>query len=169
MEPLQYSSLSISVLLILVLVFVPGLESFGQCTFLRPSELKQLARISFEKKLIRLKKVNAKLLSQRSDHEKCEYRTYTRCKNYISDSQWHWAEIISFNSCDQIVSYSTSEEEHFLKLKTDLTKRFTLAGTRSYDGLEFEVFQNRRQAIEINQHPNEQGKMFYLINIIKSN
>jgi hypothetical protein len=153
------------IMIILCVIVVP---SNGQCDLLRPTDLNQLARMSFAKKLKKLKKENAILLTSRGSQEKCQYRTYTRCKNYINDSEWHWAEIISLNSCDKILSYSTFDQSHFNELKSDLTKRHQSIGVRTYENLDFQVFQNRRdQVIELNQHPNEQGMMFYLINFIR--
>lgn len=119
-------------------------------------------------KIKKLNKKNARLLSIVDDENQCEMRTYVLCKEFISDTQWNWGEIISFNHCDQILSYSTSFQEHFTKLKEELTSRYKYVGKRQYHDLEFEVYQNRRgQAVELNQHPNPQGKMFYLINILR--
>jgi len=140
----------------------------AQCKFLDTRDINVLVRSSHKSKVKKLNKRNATLLSIDSDKEKCEYRTYTACKNFISAEQWHWAEIISFNSCDRILTYSTSDKAHFQTLKNELLKEYKPIGIRTYDGLEFQVFQNRRgQVVEIDEHPNPQGLTFYLMNVIR--
>lgn len=140
----------------------------AQCELLTTRDINVLVRGSHKNKVKKLNKRNAKLLSIEGDKEKCEYRTYTACKNFISAEQWHWTEIISFNSCDKILTYSTSDRSHFLALKQEFLKKYRPIGVRTYDGLEFQVFQNRRgQVVEIDEHPNPQGLTFYLMNVIR--
>ena len=139
----------------------------AQCEMLQIRKINQVARASFPKKNKLLTQHNAKLLDIKGDKEKCEYRTYTACQNFISDSQWHWVEIISFNSCDEILTYSTSDQAHFAELKKEFLKKYKPIGMRTYDGLEFDVYQNKRgQVVEIDEHPNPQGLTFYLMNVM---
>ncbi|MEL6923036.1 MAG: hypothetical protein AAFO94_03235 [Bacteroidota bacterium] len=141
----------------------------AQCKLLRPSQLSKISKVKYQAKLELLDHRLASAISIKEDEAKCEYRTYVRCKNYISDKEWHWAEIITLNSCDEILTYSTANREHFQTIRRGLARGAKSMGTRSYDGLFFEVFRNKRgQVIEFNQHLNEQGKLFYLVNIIRN-
>lgn len=56
------------------------------------------------------------------------------------------------------MTYSTSNQKHFNTIKSTLTKGYQAVGNRTYSELEF----------EINEHPNQEGIMFYLINIIRT-
>lgn len=103
----------------------------GQCKGLTSSEIKKLARSNFPKKLKILRDNQAKTMAVKADSLQCEYRTLALCKNYISDAKWHWAEILTFNSCDQIVTYSTSDSLHYHQVVTQLTKRSSLIGERT--------------------------------------
>ena len=158
--------------LCLGLLFLSGLPlqmTWGQCKLLSSSQLNRISKVDYEQKLRYLDHKLASAISIDNDLQKCEYRTYVRCKNYINDQQWHWAEIITLNSCDEKISYSTANQEHFARLRRGLIRRGTSLGTRSYEKLHFEVYQNKKgQVMEFNQHLNEQGKVFYLVNIIRN-
>jgi len=131
--------------------------------------LNRISKVNYEQKLRYLDHKLASSISMDEDEEKCEYRTYVRCKNYINATQWHWAEIITLNSCDQKISYSTADQEHFARLRRGLIRRGKSLGSRSYENLDFEVYQNKKgQIMEFNEHLNKQGKMFYLVNIIRN-
>ena len=158
--------------LTLLVVSLIGLNiSFlsAQCKLLSAAQLRNLAKASFIKKIEKLYDKNAKVISVNGDRDDCEYRTFALCKNYLSDTQWHWAEIVTFNSCDRILSYSTSFKEEYDDMLQKLMRRYKKVGERSYNGLDFEVYQNQRgHVVEINAHPNPQGMMFYLVNILRS-
>lgn len=157
-------------------ILLIGLFCFGcfsqikaQCKYVSPATLRQLARAPYSKKINKLNKKNATQVIEKKEGIDCDATTFTLCKNYISDEQWHWDEIISFSSCDKILTYSTSNEMHFKKIKKILTRRYKPIGTRNYSGLDFEIFQDKKgQALEINAHPNQEGIIFYLINIIRT-
>ena len=153
-------------LLIILFCFGALLQAKAQCEYLNPSTLQQLAQRSYAKKIETLHEKNATQLIEKNEKPDCEATTFVSCKNFINDKQWHWDEIISFNSCDKILTYSTSNKKHFKKIKVGLTRNFTSTGYRNYSGLDFELFEDKNgQAIEINEHPNEEGIVFYLINI----
>ena len=142
----------------------------AQCKLLSPNHLRQISKADYKNKIRLLDHRLASNISIDEDDQKCEYRTYVRCKNFISDTQWHWAEILTLNSCDEKLTYSTANQKHFARIKGRLKGRgATNLGERSYGGLDFEVFRSKRGlVVEFNEHPNEQGKMFYLVNILWS-
>ena len=108
------------------------------------------------------------MVTSRKDDEGCKYQTYVRCKNYIDDQHWHWAEIITINSCDQVVSYSTSMGDLFQEFSIEFLSKYHQVDSRSYDGLDFEVWQDRRgKVVELNEHPSAEGITFYLMNILR--
>ncbi|MCB0666063.1 MAG: hypothetical protein KDC80_09590 [Saprospiraceae bacterium] len=153
--------------IIIYAAIIPELKA--QCDYLKSAEIRHLASVNNDRRIKKLNKLNAKLLSIQDDDNNCSLRTYVLCKVYINDTQWHWQEILSFNSCDQILSYSTSSEEQFQYLKNRLlNRRYHFVEKRSYNNLDFDIYQDARgRAIELNTHPNPQGKIFYLINILR--
>ncbi len=139
-------------------------EALSQCPSFSGTDLIRLTRKKSAARADYMRKKNAQLLLNR---EKCNNKTYVACKNHISDQEWHWQEIITMNSCDKIITYSTSDEQHFAELKARLLAKSEVVGSRTYDGLDFEIHQNRRYIIELNEHPNEEGLMFYMMNVIR--
>ncbi len=155
-------------LLIFSFIAWPPSYSQGQCKGLKSSELKRLARFSFDKKVKMLRDKQAKIVAMRSDSLKCEYRTSALCKNYISDQEWHWGEVLTFNSCDQILTYSTADSLHYYKVMTQLTRRSTYIGERSYSSVDYKIYQlANKQVLELNKHRNKEGKTFYMMNLLK--
>ena len=142
-------------------------QGVAQCPNLSAQNINRLARKSFESRNKFMKEKNARLLTMKGKRSECEYRTFVRCQNYINDQQWHWQEIITFHSCDKIITYSTSNEIHYQELKSQLLRQSQKVGTRNYDGLDFEIYQDKRKVIELNQHPNQEGMMFYMLNVIR--
>lgn len=153
-----------------IILFYLGIcwQTKAQCEYLTSSKLRQLAKSAYAKKIETLQQQKTTQLLEKNEKPDCEATTFVSCKNFINDKQWHWDEIISFSSCDKILTYSTSNEKHFRKIKASLTRNYTSTNRRSYSGLDFEIFEDENgQAIEINEHPNEEGIVFYLINIIR--
>ena len=162
-------SIASKILFLVFFCFACFSQTKAQCKYLSPSKLRQLARISYSKKIETLFNNNAKQLIEKKEEPDCLATTFVLCKNYISDKHWHWAEIISFSSCDKILTYSTSNEKNFKRIKSRLLRGYKSIGTRAYSGLDFEVYQDKKaQVIEINEHPNQEGILFYLINIIRT-
>ncbi|MEM9888308.1 MAG: hypothetical protein AAF849_20610 [Bacteroidota bacterium] len=144
------------------------LSAGAQCKYLDATTIRRLAKSSYSSKMDRLHQKGAEqaIVNKIND---CQFNTFVACQNYIGDEKWHWAEIISFNSCDKILTYSTSNQAHFSNIKSTLTKSYKSIGHRTYDQLAFEVYQDKKgSVIEINKHSNEEGIMFYLINIMKT-
>ena len=153
-----------------IIIFCLGafVQAKAQCEYLTSSTLRQLAKSSYVKKIETLHQQKTTQLLEKNEKPDCEATTFVSCKNFINDKQWHWDEIISFSSCDKILTYSTSNKKHFKKIKASLTRNYTSTSHRSYSGLDFELFEDENgQAVEINEHPNEEGIVFYLINIIR--
>jgi len=163
-KKIAYRCIGIALLILLV-----GYYGKAQCKMLSAAQLKRISKAKYQKKLLYLDHKLASAISIDEDEQKCEYRTYVRCKNYINDTQWHWAEIITLNSCDDKISYSTADQKHFALIRRGLIRKGKRLGKRSYENLDFEVFQNKKgQVMEFNEHPNQQGKMFYLVNLIRN-
>ena len=154
----------------LILTFLAWTPSYGQgqCKGLKSSELKRLARFSFDKKVKMLREKQAKIVAIKSDSLKCEYRTTALCKNYISDQEWHWGEVLTFNSCDQILTYSTADSLHYHKVMAQLTRRGTYIGERTYASVDYKIYQlANKRVLELNKHRNKEGKTFYMLNLLK--
>lgn len=157
------------ILLTILFFFSILSQAVTQCEYLSSSTLRQLAQRSYAQKIETLHDKDATQLIDKNEKPDCEATTFVSCKNFLNDQQWHWDEIISFSSCDKILTYSTSNERHFKKIKAGLTRNLIATGHRNYSGLDFELFEDENgQAIEINEHPNEEEVVFYLVNIIRT-
>ncbi len=140
----------------------------AQCEFFTDKDLLELAKLEYKDKAQKLNQSGAVVKTSKGYKPNCQYRTYVRCKKFISDEKWHWSEIITFNACDNVITYSTSDRENFRRIVGLLRRRASESGKRAYDNLEFTLFEGQDLAFETNVHPNEEGVDFYLLNLLRT-